>query len=83
MKEPKRKPLKGKLAPRNATTFSKICSLETDNNSTRYSWISLSEKSVSIVNQKSGESSSGVVHLTRKEFEKFIDWYNKKQQTFK
>lgn len=83
MKEPKRIPLRGKLSPREATKFKKICSLETDGVYTRHSWLSLSEKHVDIVNQKSGEPASGQVHLTRKAFEKFIDWYNKQQRTFK
>lgn len=80
--EPKRKKLKGKLSPREATTFNKICSLEYDHSDTRLSWFSISEKSVSIVNQKGGHPATGQVRLTRKEFERFVDWYNKKQQTF-
>lgn len=82
MEEPKRTPLKGKLSPRHATTFNEICSLETDHIDTRNAWLSITEKRVSIVRQKRGEKPTAQIELTRQEFEKFIDWYNKKQKTF-
>lgn len=82
MKEPKRKPLKGKLSPRQATTFSKICSLGYDHCDTRNAWMSISERGIFICRQKKGQSSTEEINLTRKEFDKFVDWYNQKQQTF-
>lgn len=81
MKDPKRIPQKKKLAPKEARTFGKICSLETDHCDTRNSWMCISEHSVHIYMQKPGHEAKSSVSISRKDFEKFIDWYNKKQQT--
>jgi hypothetical protein len=63
------------LTPKTANTFNKICKLKRDNVSTRFSWISISPNGVHIRNQKSGHPSTGQVDLTRKEFERFIRFY--------
>lgn len=63
------------MTPKMANTFRKICKLKRDNVSTSKSWILIGEKGVSIHNQKNGESSTGKVYLTRKEFERFINFY--------
>lgn len=80
--EPKRKLLKKKLSPKEATTFSKICSLGTDNVSNRNSWASIEEKSIYICVQKRGHPSDSAVNLSRKEFERIVEWYIKKQKTY-
>lgn len=66
-------------SPKNANTLNKICKLKRDNISTRNSLILLKEKSVIITNHKRGKSPTGSVELTRKEFEKFIQWYQTAQ----
>jgi hypothetical protein len=67
------------LTPKTANTFNQICKLKRDNVSTRNSWMSLAgdgnAKHISIYNQKSGEKATGSVTLTKKEFERFIKFY--------
>jgi hypothetical protein len=64
-----------KDTPKTANTFNKVCKLERDVVSTRKSWIIVSDKTISIYNQKTGEKSTGRVILTKKEFERFIKFY--------
>lgn len=64
-----------KLTPRTANTFRKVCKLQRDNISTRNSWMLLGGTHVSITNQKTGENPTGNVKLTKKEFERFIKFY--------
>ncbi len=64
-----------KLTPKTANTFNKICKLDRDNLDSRNSWISINEKTVTIFNQRMGESPTGEVTLTKKEFERFIKFY--------
>lgn len=64
-----------KLTPKTANTFNKVCKLERDNVSTKTSWISIDESHVSIYNQKNGHKSTGNVRITKKEFERFIKFY--------
>lgn len=65
-----------KLIPRNAKTFSQICKLKYDNVDTKNSWILIDEGVIHIYNQKSGEEPTGNITLTRREFNRFVDWYN-------
>jgi hypothetical protein len=68
------------LSPRNARTFRQICALKEDNAWTKRAWLLIDVETVYIHNQKSGEDSAGTVALSRKDFDKFVDWYNKKQK---
>lgn len=71
--------IKLKLTPRTANTYSKICKLKMDNVSTRKSWMLLAgdgyPNNITICNQKSGEETTGKVILSKKEFERFIKFY--------
>lgn len=69
-----------KLTPRTAKSFEQICSLKCDNIQTKDSWILIDVGVVHIHNQRNGEESTGEVTLTRKEFERFADWYNGKKK---
>jgi hypothetical protein len=64
-----------KLTPKTANTFNRVCKLKRDNVSTRNSWLSVDGTHVSIYNQKNGESSTGNARLSKKEFERFIRFY--------
>jgi len=63
------------LTPKTANTFNKIYKLKRDNVNTRNSWLLLNGKGLTICNQRSGEGVTGQVKLTRKEFERFIKFY--------
>ena len=64
------------LTPKTANTFNKICKLKRDNVHTRKSWILLElPNRIIISNQRSGEERTGKVTLTKKEFERFIKFY--------
>lgn len=67
--------MKQAITPKTANTFNKVCKLERDNISTRKSWMSINGGSVCICNQMNGESSTGSVTLTKKEFERLIKFY--------
>ena len=47
-----------------------------DNVNTRNSWILLSYGHLTICNQRRGEACTGEVRLSRREFNKMVDWYN-------
>lgn len=68
-----------KLTPKTANTFNKVCKLKRDNVHTRRSWIMLcgdgNPNHITICNQKNGHPSTGEVTLTKKEFERFIKFY--------
>lgn len=64
-----------KITPQAANTFSKIFALQMDNVSTRNSWMMVRENHLTIVNQRNGENKTGEVKLTKKEFERFIKFY--------
>lgn len=67
------------LTPKTANTFKKICKLKRDNVSTRNSWIMIGgdgdPNHITIQNQKVGHEGTGSVVLTKKEFERFIKFY--------
>jgi hypothetical protein len=65
----------GEQTPKKANTFKQICKLKRDNVSTRKSWMLLHEGGVTITNQVTGKESTGEVKLTKKEFERFIKFY--------
>lgn len=53
-----------------------------DNLSTQDAWILVDVASdrVTLCNQKPGESATGEVHFSRKDFNKFVDWYTRPQK---
>jgi hypothetical protein len=68
-----------KMSPRNAKSELKIMSLKTDNISTPNFWLLLHKDSITLTKQKTGESSTEKITITREAFNKFIDWYNREQ----
>jgi len=64
------------LTPKTANTFNKICKLKRDNVSTRNSWMIMElPDRIIISNQKNGHERTGKITLTKKEFERFIRFY--------
>lgn len=72
--------MKKKFSPQTATTFSKICSLDTDNHSTKNYWIIIDEVSVTLAEQQSGKPANTSISITRKDFNKLIEWYQTPQK---
>ena len=70
-----------KISIRKATEQQSL-RLRRDNLSADDSWILVDVASdrVTICNQRPGESPTGQVNLTRKQFNKLIDWYNRSQK---
>lgn len=67
-------------SPRVAKTFNQLCQLQTDNINSKTSWLLVDEGVVYIHNQINGHPSTGSITLTRREFNRFVDWYNKNQK---
>ena len=67
-------------SPRVAKTFNQLCQLQTDNINSKTSWLLVDEGVVYIHNQIKEHPSTGSVTLTRREFNRFVDWYNKNQK---
>lgn len=63
------------MTPKAARTEKALIALRRDNVSTRNSWFLIDEGHVHIANQKTGESPTGKVTLTRAEFEAFVRFY--------
>jgi hypothetical protein len=68
------------LSPKEARTFSRICSLQRDNITFGDYWMLVQERTVVISKQKVGESRAESAELPRHIFEKFIAWYEKPQK---
>lgn len=71
-----------KLSPKEAKTIKEVCSLETDNYSTKDFWIMVDpcNKDVTIMNQRVGESATQKISIHKKDFNKLIEWYLKDQK---
>ena len=67
------------MSPRGASTFQAVCSLRSDNISSSRSWILVDDQMVYLANQKAGEPTTGAIALSRQDFNRFVDWYNKTQ----
>lgn len=66
------------LSPRKANTFKKVCSLTSDNKYSGTCDIMVSEHSVSLF--PDSRITSYWVSIPKKDFNKFVDWYNKEQK---
>lgn len=67
------------MKPRDANSESELMKLKTDNFATRDYWILHNGESITIANQKNGESCKAIIRITRKQFNRIVDWYNKNQ----
>lgn len=73
VREPKRKIVN--RPPIEAKTFNQICQLPRDNDGTGNFWWIIDESTISIHEQKPGESSVQAITLPRKVFEQAARWY--------
>lgn len=65
------------MKPKDVKKFHDILKLKRDNISFGDAWIIFNDANeLAIVNQKDGASSTGEVKLTRRQFQKFVDWWN-------
>lgn len=76
MKQKELKP----LSPQAARTEKQICSLRRDNLSARGGWLMIGENSVTIAQQKPGETAAGMATLSRRDFERLVAWYYRPQK---
>jgi len=72
---------KKKLSPKQARSHKAICSLRTDNWGCKDGWIMIDGDKIIMTNQRSGESHTGQVEFTRRQFHTLIDWYQRPQST--
>ncbi len=68
-----------KLSPRKAKNFESVCKLNSDNFDTKNYWIIANENHITITEQTSGENAKASISFDRNQFNKLIDWYNRKQ----
>lgn len=77
----KNKQRKTPKSPRTANVSNEeICNLKTTVIESKRSWMLVTAQGIHIQNQVKGQQSTGRVLLTRREFNKFVDWYNKIQK---
>jgi hypothetical protein len=67
--------MKTTLVPSQAKNFSQVCQLPTDNAEYGDAWIILDWPSLVIKNQKLGEASTGSVTLSKRQFNRFVKWW--------
>lgn len=72
---------KKKLTPRDAGTHKAQFSLTSDNWNCKGGWILIDGDRVILTRQVSGESPTGQVEFTRRQFNTLIDWYQRPQST--
>ncbi len=68
------------LSARNATTEKKLCSIGRDNIDTKNFWISVSRRTVTLTEQTNGEKAKSQITIPKKDFNKFVDFYNREQK---
>jgi hypothetical protein len=68
---------KAKLSPRQAKTNAEVCALRRDNLSAGNFWMLVDDGEVTITAQKPGESSTAMITMSKRNFNRLIDWYNK------
>jgi len=66
-------------SPREVRTFKKLSKLKTDNKFTKDYWIRVDYETVTIVEQRNGESAKNCIVFKKSQFNRLIDWYNRKQ----
>ena len=66
------------LSPRAANTFNKVCSLQSDNKSAGKADLMVHEDRVSIYPDNG--TTKGWVTISKRDFNKLIDWYNSPQK---
>lgn len=67
-----------KLSPRKARS-DQFTKLHSDSRQTKNYWILLTEDYITIARQTSGESCTQEIQIEKTQFNKLIDWYNRKQ----
>lgn len=65
-----------KLTPREAKTWKQILSLKRDNISTPGYWFLLDVGEVHLAAQKNKENATAAISIPRRDFNKFVDFYN-------
>ena len=64
------------MKPKQVKTFADICKLKRDNVSCGDAWIIFNGVNELVIsNQKTGEAPTGTVRLTKRQFQKFVDWW--------
>lgn len=67
---------KNRKTPRTIRTFDEVCRLPRDNVTSGDAWVILNSPSeIVIVNQRIGQKSTGEVRLSRRQFNRFIKWW--------
>lgn len=72
-----------KLSPRNANTFDKVCSLQTDHKDLLDYWIIADDTEITIAKQRTGEPCEVSLTIPRADFNKLINWYLREQDKVK
>jgi len=66
------------ISPRQANTFKNVCLLQSDNKSAGKSDLMVHDDRVSIY--PDGQITTGWITISKSEFNRLIDWYNKPQK---
>ena len=69
------------MKPKDAKTFAAVCKLKQDGIDCDDAWIQINGPDINeivIANQKPGKKATGEVFLTRRQFQKFVDWWEGK-----
>ena len=69
-----------KLSPRKARS-DQFTKLNSDNKNTKDYWILLQDDHITIAEQTSGENCKQEINIEKKQFNRLIDWYNRRQLT--
>ena len=72
----KKRAAKKVRTPREAVTFNQICEIPRDNMGTKDFWFMVDGGAVIIAKQTSGSDLEAKISIPRKDFNRFIDWYN-------
>lgn len=62
-------------SPQEARTFDQVFDLKTDNMDTKEAWILTDGPTVTISTQRAGESATGKVTLSKRDFDRMVRWY--------
>ncbi len=71
--------MKSGISPKEAKGLRGICKLKEDNSETKNHWIMVCEDGVHLCKQRHGEPATAKITISKREFNKLIEWYLKKQ----
>lgn len=68
------------FSPKTVKSIDDLCRMKSDNYTAGDFWILVDPPNVTIAAQKTGEKATGMITMSRRQFDKLIAWYQQDQE---